>query len=218
MEIFVYIVYFSRSAAKKQPPLDQVRADITRLMKESDNKFNTGDFTQEDYDMARFAVCAWVDEAIVNSAWDQRNMWLGEQLQRLYYQTSDAGELFFEKLNAIGPHQNHVREVYYLCLSLGFTGRYCNEGDEFLLEQLKTSNLKLLTGSSMGIPSFTREDLFPDAYPVDIEHAAPQKSVPRFSIFTMICFAAPVVLFAGLYLIYYFVLSSLGQNILSTVR
>jgi type VI secretion system protein ImpK len=111
-----------------------------------------------------------------------------------------------------------VREVYYLCLSLGFTGRYCNEGDEFLLEQLQTSNLKLLTGSSLGIPSLEREDLFPDAYPVGVEEAAMQKSMPRFSIFSMICFAGPVLLFAGLYMIYYFVLSSLGQNILSTVR
>ncbi len=107
--------------------------------------------------------------------------------------------------------------MYYLCLSLGFTGRYCHEGDEYLLEQLQTSNLKLLTGSSIGIPSLEREDLFPDAYPVDIDHTAQRESMPRLSVLTMICFAGPVVLFAGLYLIYYFVLSSLGQNILSTV-
>ena len=218
MDLFVYVVYFSRSVEKRHPPLDQVKADINRLMTESEDKFRMGDFSQDDFDLARFAVCAWVDETIMNSGWAERNMWLTEQLQRQYYQTSDAGELFFEKLNAIGPHQNQVREVYFLCLSLGFAGRYCNEGDDFLLEQLKTSNLKLLTGSSVGIPSLDRESLFPDAYPIERAEEAPQLAMPRFSIFTLICVAGPVALFAGLYIIYYFVLSSLGQTILSTVR
>jgi len=218
MEIFVYIVYFKKSAAKLQPPLEQVKTDISGLMQKSENKSKTGNFSQEDFDLARFAVCAWVDEAIINSAWNEKNMWLSEQLQRLYYQTSDAGELFFEKLNTIGPHQNPVREVYFLCLSLGFTGRFCREGDEVLLSQLQTSNLKLLTGSSMGVPALDREQLFPDAYPMDASEAAPQLSTHRFSLFTLICVAGPVALFAGLYIIYYFVLSSLGKTILSTVR
>jgi len=70
----------------------------------------------------------------------------------------------------------------------------------------------------MGIPALDREALFPDAYPMDLEETTPQQSIPRFSLFTLICVAGPIALFAGLYFIYYFVLSSLGQNILSTVR
>ena len=218
MEIFVYIVYFKKSVAKLQPPLEQVRTDISGLMQKSEAKSKAGNFSQEDYDLARFAVCAWVDETIMNSAWNEKNMWLAEQLQRLYYQTSDAGELFFEKLNTIGPHQNPVREVYFLCLSLGFAGRFCHEGDEVLLSQLQASNLKLLTGSAMGMHALDREQLFPDAYPMEGVEAAPLPSTPRFSLFTLICVAGPVALFAGLYIIYYFVLSSLGKTILSTVR
>ena len=61
--------------------------------------------------------------------------------------------IFFKKLNSIGPHQRDVREVYYICLAMGFAGQYCNEGDDYLLEQLKTSNLKVLSGGSMGVPT-----------------------------------------------------------------
>ncbi|MBW1834922.1 MAG: DotU family type IV/VI secretion system protein, partial [Deltaproteobacteria bacterium] len=150
IELVAYAAYFLKTVAKRQPPFDQVKADIQRLISKSQESLNNGSFSQEDYDLARFAIFAWIDEAILNSSWKEKHLWQGEQLQRFYYQTADAGEIFFERLNTLGPHQRDVREVYYLCLAIGFMGRYCHEGDEYLLEQLKTSNLKLLTGSSVG--------------------------------------------------------------------
>jgi len=167
IELVAYAAYFLKTVAKRQPPFDQVKADIQRLISKSQESLNNGAFSQEDYDLARFAIFAWIDEAILNSSWKEKHLWQGEQLQRFYYQTADAGEIFFERLNTLGPHQRDVREVYYLCLSIGFMGRYCHEGDEYLLEQLKTSNLKLLTGSSVGLPSLEKGELFPEAYPVE---------------------------------------------------
>jgi type VI secretion system protein ImpK len=167
IELIAYAAYFLKTVAKRQPPFDQVKADIQRLISKSQESLNNGAFSQEDYDLARFAIFAWIDEAILNSSWKEKHLWQGEQLQRFYYQTADAGEIFFERLNTLGPHQRDVREIYYLCLAIGFMGRYCHEGDEYLLEQLKTSNLKLLTGSSVGLPSLEKGELFPEAYPVE---------------------------------------------------
>jgi type VI secretion system protein ImpK len=214
MDVIGYVAYFVKSVSKRQPAFDQVKGDIRRLISASEDSLKNSTFSQADYDMARFAVCAWVDEAIMDSAWEQKNQWQREQLQREYYQTADAGEKFFERLNTIGAHQNDVREVFYLCLSLGFTGRYCNEGDDYLLDQLKTSNLKLLTGSSVGLPSLEREELFPDAYPADVGDAEPLTKSSGFTLMTMISGGGPVVLFCVLYIIYYFVLSNFGNNIL----
>ena len=143
--------------------------------------------------------------------------WQREQLQRIYYQVTDAGEAFFERLNTLGLHQRDVREIYYLCLAMGFAGQYCNEGDEYLLEQLKASNLKLLTGSSVGIPSLDKRDLFPEAYPVESEEATPLKGKKRFSAFTLLCIFAPVGLYLILYLIFYFVLNNIGETLISTM-
>ncbi|MBE9580968.1 MAG: DotU family type IV/VI secretion system protein [Proteobacteria bacterium] len=214
MELVAYVAYFLKAVATKQPPFDQVKADVQRLMSESEGRLREASFSQEEYDLARFAICAWVDEAILSSSWNEKGRWQGEQLQRLYYQTTDAGEIFFDRLNALGPHQRDVREVYYLCLAMGFMGRYCNEGDEYLLEQLKTSNLKLLTGSSVGLPSLDRTDLFPEAYPVDSGEVVPQKAKVRFSAFTFMCLGAPVLLYGALFLIYRFILSNVGETIL----
>jgi len=211
IEVIAYVAYFINTVTLKQTPFDQVKADIHRLLSESERHLQDGARSQEDFDSARFAICAWVDETILSSSWDSKGQWQGEQLQRLYYQTTDAGEKFFDRLNTLGPHQGDVREVYYLCLAMGFMGRYCHEGDAYLLDQLKTSNLKLLMGSSMGLPSLDRTDLFPEAYPPESDEASlPQKRF-AFSSLTLICISGPVILYWVLFLIYRFVLNSIGK-------
>lgn len=221
MEIIAYTSFVARGDDSGALPYDQVRANMQRIITHSETCLEQGRFTHEDYDLARFAVFAWVDEAILSSQWSGRQQWMREQLQRQYYQTADAGELFFERMNNIGPHQRDVREVYYLCLALGFTGQYCNEGDDFLLEQLKTSNLKLLTGSSMGLPSLDKEDLFPEAYPaeqLDFGGKMTPTKKNRWTAFTLLCAGAPVGLYLVLYIVYRFILGSIGSNLIGTVQ
>jgi len=218
MELVAYVAYFKKTVNTKQPPFEQVKADVTRLLTQSENCLRKGLYPQDEFDQARFAVCAWVDEVVLGSAWTHKGLWQRELLQRIYYNTAEAGEEFFERLNNVGLHQRDVREVYYLCLALGFMGRYGRKGDEFLLEQLKASNLKLLAGSSVGVPSLERTDLFPEAYsaaPVDM---GPQKQKFRFSLFNIIMLAAPIVLFGLLFIIYRFSLSGIGENFLNTLQ
>jgi type VI secretion system protein ImpK len=218
MELVAYVVYFQKTASIKQPQYEQVKADVMRLLSQSEQCVEKGNFTREDYDPARFAICAWVDETILSSTWDQKGKWQREQLQRIYYNTTEAGEEVFERLNNLGLHQRKAREVYYLCLALGFKGRYCKQGDDFLLEQLKTSNLKFLMGSSVGLPSLERSDLFPESYPLEGAQFEPQKRKLQFSILTIIGIALPVLLFGLLFLIYYFTLSGVGENIIKTIQ
>jgi type VI secretion system protein ImpK len=215
VDLIAYTALVIRQGSGAHIDFEQVDADIRRLISESEAMCQKGGFSSADYDMARFAVFAWIDEMILSSDWPGKNRWLGEQLQRRYYATSDAGQQFFERLNRIGPHQLDVRETYYLCLAMGFSGQYCNAGDDFLLEQLKTSNLKLLIGSSMGIPDLKQTRLFPDAYAPESDHPAAIASGERhFSTFTLVCAGAPVLFFGLLFLIYRFILSSIGQSLI----
>ncbi|MCU0576476.1 MAG: DotU family type IV/VI secretion system protein [Desulfobacterota bacterium] len=211
MDTVAYVVYFLKTAARRPLPHDQVRARILQLLSESQRA--ASDFPPEDYDAGRFAVCAWVDEAIMNSAWAERATWQKEPLQLKYYQTMNAGELFFDRLNALGPHQNDVREVYYLCLAMGFMGRFIRDDDRFLLDQLKTSNLKVLTGASVGVPSLKKGELFPEAYPSDQTGIGPKRPPGRFNIQSIFMAAFPVALFGVLYLIYAFVLGNVSRSL-----
>jgi type IV/VI secretion system ImpK/VasF family protein len=148
IDLVAYVTYFPALRRSIEPAFERVKADIQRLVAASEENMKKGLVPQEDYDHARFAVFAWIDEMILASAWDQRELWQREQLQRIHYNTTDAGEKFYERLAALGAHQREVREIYYLCLALGVKGRHFN--DEYALEQLKTSSLKLLMGSSWG--------------------------------------------------------------------
>jgi type VI secretion system protein ImpK len=216
IEMIAYAALVIRPGGSRQAAFEQVEADIRRLIAESEAACKQGGFPEVDYDLARFAVFAWIDETILSSQWVGKNRWLGEQLQRKYYNTSDAGKLFFERLNTIGPHQLDVREVYYLCLAMGFTGQYCHEGDDYLLDQLKLSNLKLLTGSSMGLPDLKSGTLFPDAYaPDSAQLPVTGPKMKRFSAFTIMCAGAPVLLYGVLFLVYRFILGNVGQSLLN---
>lgn len=217
MELLAYAAYFLKTVKERQPAFEQVKADIDRLVSLADTCLQEKGISKEDFDHARFAVFAWIDEVILNSSWNGKDRWQMQQLQRAYYQTTDAGEIFFTRLNKLGPHQNHVREVYYLCLAMGFTGRYIHEGDDFLLEQLKTSNLKVLLGSSIGLPALDKGQLFAQAYPQQVDQPKPQQQRKGFSPIHLVGIAFPVVLYAALFFIYRFILNNIGENLLSLV-
>ena len=217
IELLAYVAYFLKTVKTRQPAFDQVRADIERLVSQADTCLQEKGIPKEENDQARFAIFAWIDEVILSSPWNEKEKWQGQQLQRTYFQTADAGEVFFERLNMIGPHQNHVREVYYLCLAMGFTGRYIHEGDDFLLDRLKTSNLKVLMGSSMGLPALDKGQLFAEAYPRQTKEETPEQRKRGFSPVTLVGIAFPVALFAALFLIYSFILNNIAENLLHVV-
>ncbi|OPX40635.1 MAG: DotU family type IV/VI secretion system protein [Deltaproteobacteria bacterium] len=217
-ELIAYVIYFLKAADQKEAPFDKVRTDVQRLLSEAETSAKGAGISDADFDLARFAVCAWVDEGILNSTWQGKAEWQREPLQRLYYSTAAAGELFYEKLNALGLQQHDVREIFYLCLAMGFKGRYCNEGDDFLLDQLKTSNLKLLAGSSIGIPSIEKENLFPDAYPTSADAPVSSGKKSRFINPTvLVSLIGPVALFGLLFWIYRFILGNVADNFMSMV-
>ena len=126
MELVAYATHFLRTAAVRQPSYPEVRREIDLLLAAGESWVKREGFSRDDFDLARFAVCAWIDEAVLSSAWNEKSLWLREQLQRLHYNTTEAGEEFYTRLSALGLHQREVREVYYLCLALGLQARRDN--------------------------------------------------------------------------------------------
>ena len=214
INIISFVAFFLKSPGVKQSSYEKVKGNIQRLIAQSESCIGNEKISREDYDLARFAVLAWVDEAIMSSSWDGRLQWQREKLQRLYYQTEDAGEIFFDRLNTIGFQKREVREVFYMCLALGFTGQYCNPGDDVLLEALKDENLKMLTGSSMDAFSLEKRELFPEAYQIESIRSKSPKSRGPFSFFSLMCFIAPVIFLGGMFLLYRILLENIGETIL----
>lgn len=215
--LMAYVSLLVQKEPAARPDYDRAGNDIARLIGQGETAMQQGGVNPGDFDMARFAVFAWIDERIMNSDWEGRHQWQKALLQRRYYETVDAGEIFFDRLNRIGLHQRDVREVYYVCLAMGFAGQFRNEGDAVLLEGLKNENLKILTGSSMGVPAVANPQMFPEAYATvdDSLRDIPRKK--RFSPVTGIILGMPVLLYGVLYLVYRFVLNNVGESFIKTV-
>ena len=213
IELIAYVSYLIKSLPSEQPGYERVKADISELIANSQShQISSGDF-----ELAQFAVFAWIDEVILSSQWQEKLKWQGDPLQRSYFQTVDAGELFFDKLNELEPQQLEVREVYYICLALGFSGRFCNPGDEFLLNQLKSSNLKLLSGNQETVEALKDKRLFPEAYS---DGSGLGATVKRrfFRLGPVLAAGAPVILLVLLFVIYRFSLSSVGENLIKSIH
>ncbi len=84
---------------------------------------------------AKYALAAFIDETIINSPNNCRDDWVREPLQAQFFNDHSAGEHFFTRLEGlIGDLRRHFEavEVFYMCLALGFQGRYRVEGQELL--------------------------------------------------------------------------------------
>jgi type VI secretion system protein ImpK len=111
---------------------DRIKATLDNLEKEAFAK----QIPAFDIQQIKYALAAFIDESILNSAWPKRVAWMGNPLQLQYFGEHSAGEGFFKRLSELrqaGSQYINVLEVYYLCLQFGFEGIYRVQGLEKLL-------------------------------------------------------------------------------------
>ncbi|WFO14378.1 DotU family type IV/VI secretion system protein [Edwardsiella ictaluri] len=152
-----------------------------------------GGETPATIDSAMYAVVAWIDETIMCSDWDGVATWRREPLQASYFNTVCAGVDFFDRLSALSPEADDVREVYLLCLALGFEGRHTGSMGQATLEQIRMHQLKTLHGEIWE----ESQRLFPEAYPIPSVKPPQQKRLLTNSRFTTI--VVPLVILVALY-------------------
>jgi type VI secretion system protein ImpK len=122
----------SRNAPKDDAEL-AVR--MQRYMADFDKNAKHLEVSPEDIHLAKFAFCATVDEIILKSQFKVRDSWELRPLQLTMFGEQLAGETFFvklEELRAKGAKHVQALEVYYMCLLLGFQGKYMIDGSEKL--------------------------------------------------------------------------------------
>jgi len=74
----------------------------------------------------KYALAAFADEVIYHSNWPGRTQWLNNPLQLQFFQENTAGDGFFERLDRLHAQRgrDHITQVYFLCLALGFQGKF----------------------------------------------------------------------------------------------
>jgi type VI secretion system protein ImpK len=148
---------------------DILRRRIRELLNKVEHEAREIGFDENDIQMAIFALVAFLDETIIASDWKHKSTWLATPLQLELFDRFDAGEEFFSRLEILRQKSSYKRdilEIYYLCMTLGFKGKYQFQQREKLHQFIEESYdyLRHLKGKSAEIlsPHGKRRDEFVD--------------------------------------------------------
>jgi len=124
-ELFTYLVRFREKApSTSAPSLPEVRRDLLGIFARMDNQAKRDSILQGPYRQVHYALVALADEVVLTSGWEHAPAWRQALLEERFYNSQHAGSHFFELARNLDQAPQDVVAVFYLCLALGFSGRY----------------------------------------------------------------------------------------------
>lgn len=122
-----------RANRQAVPDAESFRHQIREALKSADTEARKRGYSAEDIQLAVFAVVAFLDESILNLRNPIFADWPRRPMQEEMFGHHVAGEIFFQNLQKLlgrtdSQETADLLEVYYLCLLLGFAGRYSLSG------------------------------------------------------------------------------------------
>lgn len=109
-----------------QPDIEALRARLVAALRQFEADAGAAGAGLETIAAARYALCTLLDETIASTAWGS-GTWNSRSLLVLFHNEVSGGEKFFlilQKLSQAPGANIDLLELMYLCLSLGFEGRY----------------------------------------------------------------------------------------------
>jgi len=177
---------------------ENFRARMKQALREIASAAARKGYSAEDVQEANFAVVAFLDESVLTSdpcasEWAQKS--LGEDL----FGQRSAGEVFFKRLETLRANRDskslaEVLEVYYLCLLLGYEGKFAG-GSKAELQLLMTNlrdRMERIFGRN---PEFSPDGALPDE-PVAIAPPADPLNM-QVKLFALAAFVLAVLSFVA---------------------
>lgn len=155
-------------------------------------------YSAEDVQEANFAVVAFLDETVLTSD-ASANEWAQKSLGEELFGQRSAGEVFFKRLETLRANRDsqslaEVLEVYYLCLLLGYEGKFAG-GSKAELQLLMTNlrdRIERIFGRN---PEYSPDGTLPDQ-PVAI--APPADPLDRqVKLFTLAALVLAILSFVA---------------------
>jgi type VI secretion system protein ImpK len=125
---------------------DALTHRIEEMLERIEERLRVAGLAQSDVLDVVFALVAFLDESVVCSEWEYKSEWRSSPMQFRRFGRDDAGEEFFARLNSIRGERivrTDVLLIYYLCLTLGFKGRYA------LLPEREWEGLRMDVGAQL---------------------------------------------------------------------
>lgn len=210
-EIFTAIVRlrYNRQAVSSA---DSFRAQTKQALRMAEQEARSRGCSAEDVKQATFAVVAFLDESVLSSRNPVFANWARLPLQAELFGHQLAGEVFFQELQKILARNDSIEaadllEVHYLCLLLGFKGRYAAGGDLRSIMAAIQEKIRRVRGTSGALSPR-------GAIPADAVRLAQSDPWVRRLGFAA---AATALLALVLFLIFKFVLISGASDLSATI-
>lgn len=110
--------------------IEGLRHTVIKSIKRFDQDARAAGHDAKTSQQAAYALCGLIDETVLSTPWGLESIWSKESLLITFFKEYKAGERFFDFLSKARelPNQSiDLLEFFYVCLSLGFQGRFGKE-------------------------------------------------------------------------------------------
>jgi type VI secretion system protein ImpK len=163
---------------------------------------------------AHYALCASLDDVVLNTPWGNSGSWAERSLVSTFHQEVRSGERFFDVLKQMCANPGRflpVIKLMYLCMSLGFVGQYRlsrrGVGD---ITRIREETYAVIVRHQARPPD---PDLAPHTKGVD----APYRPA-RFTVPLWVAAAAGLGILGGLFLWFSVSLNSLSDTVYARLQ
>lgn len=114
-----------RNRAQHMDP-EKLRRSVVAAVREFENSSLQAGIDAQDVKIARYAICATLDDVVLNTPWGGQSIWGQQSMVGTFHKETVGGDRFFDLLARLEkePGKNiDLLEFLYVCLSLGFEGR-----------------------------------------------------------------------------------------------
>ncbi len=111
----------------RQPDPGDLQQRTVRALRDFEQRARDAGVPPEQVRPAHYALCASIDDAVLNTPWGAASAWAQRPLAATFHPDATGDSRFFDALARMQRDPAKflpVIEIFYLCLSLGFSGKY----------------------------------------------------------------------------------------------
>lgn len=109
------------------PAVNALQAQLVDEIRGFEQRLQKLGIRSEQVGIASYFLCTLIDETVLNTPWGNQSNWGHHSLLIQFHREAKGGERFFDILDRLKSHPSDnvdLLELAYLCLSLGFEGKY----------------------------------------------------------------------------------------------
>jgi type VI secretion system protein ImpK len=114
-----------RNRAQHMDP-EKLRQSVVSEVRGFENRALQAGIDAQDIKIARYAICATLDDVVLNTPWGGQSVWTQQSMVGTFHRETVGGDRFYDLLARLEtePGKNiELLEFLYMCMSLGFQGR-----------------------------------------------------------------------------------------------